>query len=31
MLIKDNSGDWGVCTAAWKGLSPGTPGRPGNV
>ena len=29
MLIKDNSGDWGVCTAAWKGLTPGVPGRPG--
>ena len=29
MLIKDNSGDWGICSAAWKGLTPGIPGRPG--
>ena len=29
MLIKDNSGDWGVCTAAWKGLTTGIPGKPG--
>ena len=29
MVIKDNSGDWGICTAAWKGLTPGVPGRPG--
>ena len=30
MLIKDNSGDWGVCSAAWKGLTPGIPGKPGD-
>ena len=31
MLIKDNSGDWGLCVAAWKGVTPGIPGRPGNT
>ena len=32
MIIKDNAGDWGICAAAWKGMTsgkPGTPGRPG--
>ena len=32
MLIKDNTGDWGICAAAWKGMTagkPGVPGRPG--
>eukprot|EP00095_Tigriopus_kingsejongensis_P000673 maker-scaffold340_size202118-snap-gene-0.21 protein:Tk00673 transcript:maker-scaffold340_size202118-snap-gene-0.21-mRNA-1 annotation:"hypothetical protein LOTGIDRAFT_153725" len=28
MLIKDNDGDWGICTAAWLGMKPGTPGIP---
>ena len=27
--IKDNQGDWGICTAAWKGMVPGKPGTPG--
>ena len=31
MLIKDNSGDWGLCAAAWKGVTPGIPGKPGNT
>ena len=29
MLIKDNEGDWGICAAAWKGMSAGKPGVPG--
>ncbi|XP_059096680.1 uncharacterized protein LOC131891171 [Tigriopus californicus] len=28
MLIKDNDGDWGICTAAWLGMKAGTPGIP---
>lgn len=29
MLIKDNEGDWGLCTAAWIGMEPGRPGKQG--
>ncbi len=29
MLIKDNDGDWGLCYAAWLGMSTGRPGKPG--
>ena len=29
MLIKDNEGDWGICIAAWVGMEPGRPGKPG--
>ena len=29
MLIKDNEGDWGLCAAAWFGMEPGIPGKPG--
>ena len=29
MLIKDNEGDWGLCSAAWFGMEPGLPGKPG--
>jgi hypothetical protein len=24
-LIKDNAGDWGVCTARWTGVKAGVP------
>ena len=33
MIIKDDHGDWGICAAAWKGMTsgvPGVPGRPGH-
>ena len=23
MIIKDDQGDWALCTAAWKGMKPG--------
>ena len=29
MIIKDNEGDWAICSAAWVGMAPGKPGTPG--
>ena len=29
MIIKDNQGDWAICSAAWLGMVPGKPGIPG--
>ena len=29
MIIKDNSGDYAVCVAGWKGVRKAVPGRPG--